>query len=250
MLLGHSAALLTIQFSYQHTCKSGVAQRVTSRHEGSVRVLISGLRPVIRRYAQFALLVLPVIAVLAGCGYKSSTTTTTTATTQISSITVTPPASSITVGQNQPFTATVKNSDGTVLSGGVLTWSSSATSVATVDSAGIATGVAPGSTQITATSEGVSSSAVTLNVTPKVASVTISAPTNTVAVGSSTQLSAVAKDASGNVIQNAAIQWASTASSVATIDNTGLVKAVAPGTVMITASSGGVLSMPLVLTVQ
>lgn len=200
-------------------------------------------------FVQFAVIILPLVALAIGCGGKSSTTTTTT-TTQISTITVTPPASAIAVGQNQAFTATVKNSDGTVLSGGVLTWSSSATSVATIDSAGIATGVGAGSTQITATSEGVSSTAVTLNVTPKVATVTITAPSNTVAVGATLQLTAVAKDASGNVIQNAAIQWAGTASSIATIDNTGLVKGVAPGSVMITASSGGVLSAPFVVTVQ
>ncbi|HZU23587.1 MAG TPA: Ig-like domain-containing protein, partial [Terriglobales bacterium] len=145
---------------------------------------------------------------------------------------------------------TVKNSSGTVLAGGVLSWTSSATNVATIDSAGIATGVAPGSTQITAAAEGVTSTAVTLTVTANVATVTISAPSNSVAVGSTLQFSATAKDSSGNVIQNAVFQWASNASSIATIDNNGLVTGVSHGTVIITASSGGVLSAPFMLTVQ
>lgn len=191
------------------------------------------------------------LGLLEACGGSSSSSTTTT-TTQIATITVTPASSAITVGQNQAYTAAVKNSDGTVLTGGVLTWSSSATSVATVDSAGIATGVGAGSTQITASSEGVNSAAVTLTVSPRVASVTISTANgaNTVSVGSTIQFSAVAKDSSGNAIPNAVFQWASSASSIATIDQNGLVTGVRPGGVMITGSSGGVLSAPFTLTVQ
>jgi uncharacterized protein YjdB len=185
----------------------------------------------------------------AGCGYKSPSTTTTT--TQIATITISPPNSAVSVGQNQAFTATVKNSDGSILSGGVLSWSSSATNVATIDSAGLATGVAPGATNITASSEGVTSTAVPLTVLAKVASVTISAPSTTVKAGSTLQFTAVANDASGNAIQGAVFQWSSSASSIATIDNTGLVTGVSPGgPIMITASSGGISSAPFMLTVN
>lgn len=200
-----------------------------------------------RRFIFGLLALLPVVFLAACGGYKSPTTTTTT---QIATITVTPANSAITVGQNQAFTATVKNSDGTVLTGGVLTWSSSATNVATIDSAGIATGVGGGATQITASSEGVNSTAITLNVTPKVASVTISPMSATVNVGATVQFTAVAKDSSGNVIQNAVFQWASQASSIATIDNNGVAKGIAHGgPIQITATSGGVPS-PAMLTVQ
>lgn len=195
-------------------------------------------------------LILPVVAALAGCGGSSSSTTTTATTTQIATITVTPATSAVTVGQNQAFTATVKNSAGTILSGGQLTWSSGSTSVATIDSAGIATGVAPGTASITVTSEGVTSTPVTLTVTPKVASVTISPMSTTVKVGSTVTFTAKAFDASGNQIPSAVFQWSCSASSIATIDSNGNVTGVSPGTVSITASSGGISSPLAMLTVQ
>lgn len=201
----------------------------------------------LKSYRLLSLTAVLLLLMLAGCGGSSSSTTTTT---QIATITVTPSTTAITVGQNQAFTATVKDSNNTVLSGGVLTWSSSATNVATIDSAGIATGVAAGSTQITVTSEGVTSSAVNLTVTPRVASVTISPMSATVNVGSIITFMAVAKDSSGNPIPGASIQWSCSASSIATIDNNGNATGVSKGTVMITASSGGVSSPGAMLTVQ
>ncbi|MBV8207879.1 MAG: Ig-like domain-containing protein [Acidobacteria bacterium] len=190
-----------------------------------------------------------VLGMLAGCGGSSSSTTSTTS-TQIATIALAPTTSAITVGQNEPFTATIKNSSGTILSGGVLTWASSSTSVATIDSGGIATGMAPGTTQITASAEGVTSAAVNLIVTPKVASVQVAPASITISVGQQTQFTAKAIDSSGNTIQGAVFQWFCSASSIASIDNTGTVTGVSKGTVMITASSGGVTSAPAFLTVQ
>lgn len=189
------------------------------------------------------------LSLLINCGGSSSSSTTTT-TTQISNITVSPTSAAIVVGQDQAFTATVKNSDGTILSGGTLAWTSSNTGVATITPTGVATGAAPGNTQITAAAEGVTSSAVTLTVTNKVVTVTISPLSTTVAKGATVQFTAVAKDASGNVIQGAQFQWACNASSIATIDQTGLATGVSPGTVAITASSGGISSQVAMLTVQ
>ena len=64
----------------------------------------------------------------------------------------------------QQFTATAKDSNGDTISGVTFTWASSATSVATINSStGLATGVSPGTTQIMASANGVTSSADTLS---------------------------------------------------------------------------------------
>jgi Bacterial surface proteins containing Ig-like domains len=59
-------------------------------------------------------------------------------------------------------------------------------------------------------------------------------------VGQSVQLSAVVRDADGNPISNEPVTWSSSDLRIATVSATGLVAAVALGTVDVTASSAGV----------
>jgi hypothetical protein len=102
--------------------------------------------------------------------------------------------------------------------------------------------VKQGTATITAASGSVTATAaVTVNAAapPAVASVTVSPATAGVTVGQSVQLTAAAKDASGSVITGAAITWSSSSAGVATVSGTGLVQALAAGTVIISATSGG-----------
>ena len=69
------------------------------------------------------------------------------------------------VGSTQQFTATGTYSDGSTMDiTNQVTWASSATTMATISSAGLATGVAAGNTNITASMSGVISPAVMLTV--------------------------------------------------------------------------------------
>ena len=77
----------------------------------------------------------------------------------IRTVTVSPSSLSGTVGQSGQLTAVVKNQYGQVMSGAIVTWSSSNTSVVTVNGSGMATGVGAGSATITATSSGYAGSA-------------------------------------------------------------------------------------------
>ncbi len=77
----------------------------------------------------------------------------------IRTVTVSPSSLSGTVGQTGQLTAVVKNQYGQVMSGAIVTWSSSNTSVVTVNGSGMATGVGAGSATITATSSGYAGSA-------------------------------------------------------------------------------------------
>jgi len=67
-----------------------------------------------------------------------------------SSISVTPGTASASVGGTQQFTAVVKNSSGATLAGVTLNWTSSNTAAASVDQHGLATAVAVGTSNITA----------------------------------------------------------------------------------------------------
>src|SRR5439155_10012551 len=78
----------------------------------------------------------------------------------VASVTVTPPTATVSVGNTTAFSATPFDSAGTILTNRIITWSSAAPAVATVNAAGVASGVAPGSASIIATSESKSDTAV------------------------------------------------------------------------------------------
>lgn len=162
----------------------------------------------------------------------------------VATVAVSPSTQSVVVGAATPaFTAVTKDAGGHVLTGRVVTWSSSDVSIATIDAnSGIATGVAPGSVTITATSEGVAGTA-SLTVTPvPVATVTVSPASQVIVEGevTTTPFTATLKDAGGNTLTGRVVTWSSSDVGIATIDaSSGVATGVAPGTVTITATSEG-----------
>jgi alpha-tubulin suppressor-like RCC1 family protein len=72
-----------------------------------------------------------------------------------------------------------------------------------------------------------------------VVSVTVGAPAGILPVGGSEQLTTTLKDAAGTVLSGRTVAWSSSDPAVGTV-SAGLVTAVAPGTVTITATSEGV----------
>jgi uncharacterized protein YjdB len=80
----------------------------------------------------------------------------------LASLSITPLTASITVGGTQQFTASGTMTDGTAATLGTVTWTSSAPAAATVDATGMATGVGAGSTNISASSSGITSNSVVL----------------------------------------------------------------------------------------
>jgi Bacterial Ig-like domain (group 2)/PASTA domain len=77
------------------------------------------------------------------------------------SIAVTPPNPSIAVGANQQFTATATYTDATTADvTGTATWASANTGVATIGSGGLAHGLIPGTSTISATQSGITGSTV------------------------------------------------------------------------------------------
>jgi hypothetical protein len=83
------------------------------------------------------------------------------------SLTISAPTTTIDAGGNVTLTATVRDASGNVLSGATVTWASGNSAVATVNSAGVVSGVSGGSATITATSGSASGSvAISVNAPP------------------------------------------------------------------------------------
>jgi hypothetical protein len=102
------------------------------------------------------------------CGGGGGTTT--TQPQQVASVVITPASASVAMGHTTTLAAATKGAAGETLAGRTIAWSSSAVPIATVSSAGVVTGIAPGTATITATSEGKSATAsitVTVPTTPQ-----------------------------------------------------------------------------------
>ena len=162
--------------------------------------------------------------------------------TAVASVDLAPTTSVIAVDDTVQFTATPKDAAGKAVNRPV-TWGSSNTAVATVDAQGRVVGTGVGSVEITA-SAGSQQGKGRVDVQAKVASVTITAEgsgsgsgggSGSVAVGSTLQLVATVKDADGNVLDRT-VTWSSSAATIASVDQAGLVTGVAPGDAVITAA--------------
>src|SRR5207247_2424060 len=170
---------------------------------------------------------------------KSGTASITVTNVPVASVTVSPNSANLTTGQTVQLTATATDASGNPLSGRVITWTSTNTSVATVNGSGLVSAAGAGSATITATSEGQSgTSTVTVTVVP-VATVTVSPASPSVQVGQTAQLTATLKDANGNTLTGRTVTWTSSDTTIAKVSATGLVTARAAGLATVTATSEG-----------
>ena len=172
---------------------------------------------------------------------KSGTASITVSPKPVSAVIISPGQASVIMGQTVQLSAQVTDDQGSVLSGRPISFTSSATSVATISSSGLVTGVAPGTATITATSEGKSGTA-TVTVTPvPVASVIVSPSQPNVTVGQTIQLAATPRSANDQPLTGRPAAWSSGAPGVATVSADGRVTGLSPGTAIIFASVEGVV---------
>lgn len=99
-------------------------------------------------------LVLVAATIMMACGGGGDGGTTGPVTEPVATVSVALATSDIIVGQSTQATVTLRDASNNVLTGRTVTWSSSNTSVASVSTTGQVTGVAEGSANIIATSEG------------------------------------------------------------------------------------------------
>lgn len=163
----------------------------------------------------------------------------------VASVEVTPPTSSLIVGEQVTLHAKPKAADGDELEREV-TWASENDGLATVSSSGVVSTLAVGTVAIRATSEGRVGRAF-LAIEPvvpppptPVAEVRLSRDEEIVlAWDGETTITATAHDAAGNVLEGRTITWQSNRTSVAAV-NHGTIYAISPGTATITVVSEGV----------
>lgn len=178
--------------------------------------------------------------VIASSEGQTATSSITVTAIPVASVTVTPATSNLQPGGTARLSALTRDANNNVLTGRVVTWASASTGVATVNSSGLVSAVAAGTTNITATSEGHSGSASVTVAQVPVASVTVTLASGTVGVGSTTQATATLRDANNNLLTGRTVTWASGNTAFATVSGSGVVTGVAAGTTSITATSGGV----------
>lgn len=188
----------------------------------------------------------------AACSSGSGPTTPGGETPAVAAIGVTGATGTLTPGATVALVATARDSGGTVIDGVTFTWSSSSSAVATVSQTGVVTAVTPGTATITATSGHVAGTfGVTVSPTPAipVVSVTVSAAQTTLTAGDTATLIATMKDATGHTLAGRAVAWSSSAPDIATVSTAGVVTAVSAGSASIVATSEGVSSEGVVITV-
>jgi uncharacterized protein YjdB len=161
----------------------------------------------------------------------------------LTSIAVTPATASIAIAATAQFTATASFNDGSTANvTSSATWTSSSPTVATISASGLATGVAAGSSTITASLNGINGTA-GLSVTAAavtVKSIAVTPPSATLTVGTTQQLSVTATYSDGTTgALTSGVIWNSSSTTVATVSASGLVTAVAAGITTITASANG-----------
>ena len=158
----------------------------------------------------------------------------------VASVTVALVSSSLMQGQTTNATAVLRDASNNVLTGRAISWSSTNTAVATVNSSGLVTAVGAGSANIRATSEGVMGQAGLAVTAVPVASVTVTLASSSVPAGQTTTAAAVTRDAANNILTGRVVTWSSSNTAVATVNGSGVVTAVAIGSADITATSEGI----------
>ncbi|MEM7372477.1 MAG: DM13 domain-containing protein [Bacteroidota bacterium] len=155
-------------------------------------------------------------------------------------------------GESQQLSAQVIASDESVLMDVPVEWSSRDPSIASVDADGLLMAVAAGQVWIDISTTTLKDSLLaTVSVDPSVlAEISITSSRSDLFIGDTLQFQSVLRNASGAILTDKEISWTSTNPSICTVNEDGVVLALAEGETQIIASSEGVNSLPAPLMVM
>jgi len=155
-------------------------------------------------------------------------------------IAVTPDTTRVVVGRTTRLAAIVRDSGGHAVDSAAVAWSSSDSTIARVDSAGVVIGVAIGAVTVSA-AHGVDTARAVVTVhDASVWSVTIAPRVLTVVAGDTVPLVAATRDAQDAPVEVTDLRWSSAQPDVADVDSvTGVVRARGAGDAVVVATSGG-----------
>ena len=139
----------------------------------------------------------------------------------------------ITVGRTATFTGTPQTSLGVTVAGKTISWSSSNAAAITIDAAGLARAVAPGTAVITASVDGVTASRTVVATDASLVTLTLTGNSGPLALGSSVQFTASGRDSANQPVAIRSITWKSSNPNIVSVSSTGLVTATGLGTATI-----------------
>lgn len=143
------------------------------------------------------------------------------------------------VGQSAALGGMLVDTRGTPVDLGLVQWTSSAPTVATVGGDGSVVGLSPGVADVVA-ADGIRSATIRVVVSPvPVASISFRETPTDLFVGDELLLRAVPRDSAGNELITRVVSYTSSDTAVATVTASGVLTAVGHGTVAVTGESGG-----------
>jgi uncharacterized protein YjdB len=152
-------------------------------------------------------------------------------------ISVAPATLALPVNSASSIVGTAFDCDGNSIRNKKISYSSSNTAVATVTTEGSVIAVGVGGASVSAVADGKSAS-VQVTVTPETAAnVTITPSTLTLRRTNTRQLTATARNNQNTLITGRTFRWGSSNSSIVSVDQHGLLTALTPGTVVISAEA-------------
>ena len=171
--------------------------------------------------------------ITASCQDVAATCHITVSPIPVESITLNATQQSVIIGETFQLTATVLPENATYKT---VTWASSNESIATVDQNGLVTALSLGECNITATCQGITATCHITVVPVQAGSVTLNVTEQSLFIGDTFQLTATVLPENAT---NKTVIWSSSNQSIATVDQNGLVTALAAGECNITATCQG-----------
>ncbi|WP_426111283.1 ice-binding family protein [Massilia sp. PWRC2] len=180
-------------------------------------------------------------AVVIGAAFegKSASATLTVLPATVLSLTLTPASNSLHVAASRQLVAVASYSDGSVVDvSRAATYASATPAAVSISAGGVITGVAVGSSALSASFGGKSALAQATTTAPTVTNIAVRPANASVTVGASQQFIAVATYSDG-ATEVITATWTSSSNPIATVSNSGVATGQAVGVANIGASAGG-----------
>ena len=179
--------------------------------------------------------VVTVGAVIAG---KTGYATVNVGNPKIASLEIAPPANPIVSGGAEKLAVIARTSNGNPRTDAVIAWTSEKPAIASVDAAGLVTGLAPGSVTVKATSEGASGTVTFQVVRDAVRKLTVNPASAEARTGDVVHFSATGLDGGGGHLKDPPVRWSLSSGGSAAVYPDGAFVAEKAGTYVVMANSG------------